>query len=412
MSKLGQFSMIAMNHAEFPNPYVGKQNVKKHILEVEISQLSKDLMSWMDTNPRSQNVKSHVSVGIRETLANPEEMLHLLSNGMLFAAKSASYDESTHLFTMKFSDPKIHGNIDGGHLLKNCLDSLISSNPHILHYITLTVIEGITDRDMLVRLAKTRNTSISVSERSICNFNGDFDEAKALINTVSYASGRKLSDFMNYYQSGVDKNKIKIEKVLGLLMIFNSYYSPEKKLTMYRNLARQGKETLPLYLRDSFIRDGLFEDYQFRGDKICRTTAMATIFKDILDLYDYIEYSLASGEFITPEVYQRYLSVFENKRIVKKPHTTFSAIQLERSTSPLLVFMLTCAFCQYVEPEQDPLKQLKWRTDLPSVTAAWEKVGSNLVDRVVSLCKNRNYLLDVRDSLPEWENLQKIALKV
>ena len=116
----------AKDFRRFDDPFTEERNEGRPIkyrFYAKVADIPMELLDWMDTNPRDQNLNTDTSRAIRETLmddGNPH--FHLWNRGILISADRVTFDNRNGMAEIVLDDPQIHGNIDGGHTLRIILE--------------------------------------------------------------------------------------------------------------------------------------------------------------------------------------------------------------------------------------------------------------------------------------------------
>jgi len=254
---------------------------------VKISELPMDIP--MDVNPRAQNTESRVARQIQNGLLEESEAFHLLNRGLTITAYDADYDGKKGLLSMQLAGG-FYGLVDGGHtyavIRKNMEPYLIQpeadkkneaaepqveeERPEFLDngFVRMEVMIGVKN-DLLVDIARSRNTSAQVRDESLVNLEGAFDWLKEILNGTSYGN-------MIAYRENEDDEKfpIDVREIVALLTLFHPHFQESEKppIMGYTSKGR----CLDLF-RDKP------ESYQ----------SLKNIIPDILKLYDYIHLKFA-----------------------------------------------------------------------------------------------------------------------
>ena len=109
---------------KIPNPYKeGPGSVSQMYAAIcDVKDIPEELLDWMETNPRKQNIRSGVAKKIKASLIEGKDF-HLLNRGLLLSAQDVTYNNYDNIMKLIFSDPEYHGNVDGGHTLRVILDN-------------------------------------------------------------------------------------------------------------------------------------------------------------------------------------------------------------------------------------------------------------------------------------------------
>lgn len=153
---------------------------KKYVFYVKVDDVPEGIP--MATNPREQRLNSNVAKAIAESLTSNDGFFHLKNRGIVISAGKVKYNNQRDEVVLEFDDNDLHGNIDGGHTYKivcehkgECLDQ----------YVQFEVMTGV--EEIIEDLARARNTSVQVDEKSMAELANKFAPIKAgLQNEVFY----------------------------------------------------------------------------------------------------------------------------------------------------------------------------------------------------------------------------------
>ena len=175
----------------------------------DVTQIPASLLEWMETNPRKQNINSSVAKKIKKSLLTGTEF-HLLNRGILLSAEEVKFNNYDNKMKIVFSDPEVHGDVDGGHTLRVILENQtdIEPNHQFVKLEILTGVEGIFED-----LAEARNTSTQVKSESIANLKDYFELIKTTVAQESYSGNIKYVE--------KDDGDIDVSEMLAILNMFN-----------------------------------------------------------------------------------------------------------------------------------------------------------------------------------------------
>ena len=213
-----------------------------------------------DPNPRDQNLKSKVAEYIRKGLVEDdvEGRFHLLNRGITISAHDISFNSDKKILTLFFkTGDESYGIVDGGHTYR-----IIIANRSELdtdQFVRLEILTGI--EEFISDIARARNTSMQVQEKSLANLAGEFDWIKERVEK----SFKNRRDLISYKEN--EPGQVDIRDVIGLLTLFNpklpkvdqpivAYTSKQKcvdlylhNLNTYKRLAPVLPDILQLYDR-------------------------------------------------------------------------------------------------------------------------------------------------------------------
>lgn len=245
---------------------------------VRVSDLPLDLPT--DVNPRAQNLHSRVAREIGQGLVDESNVFHLLNRGLTITALGASYNPKKEELKLELAG-SYYGLLDGGHsyavirkniepyLVPDEEDGKLPERPAFLDaYVRCEILTGVKS-DLLVDIARSRNTSAQVKDESLANLEGSFDWLKDILNKTEFGP-------LIAYRENEDDSKypIDIREVVALLTLFHPKFAEVEHPPVmgYTSKAR----CLELFRTE--------ED----GYKMLRP-----IVGDILKLYDYIHLHFA-----------------------------------------------------------------------------------------------------------------------
>lgn len=259
---------------KIPNPYLTSKNEGEK--KPEIYELICDVKDVPDsipmgTNPREQKLTTSVAKKIQASLTNHVDLnFYLLNRGILLSAESITYNNVENNCTIVFSDPEVHGNVDGGHTYK-----IILQNRNLLEkgeqYVKIEVLTGV--EDFFEDLAAARNTSVQVKDKSMEELREHFDLIKNAIGNESF-----------YEDISYKENDAKRIDVLDILAIMNMFNIERYPLKTKSNpiVSYSGKNTCLEYYIKTYKEH---ENDQTKNPYY----KMTKILPDICKLYDKIE---------------------------------------------------------------------------------------------------------------------------
>ncbi|HII4444905.1 TPA: AIPR family protein [Clostridium perfringens] len=169
---------------------------------------------YSEVNPRGQNLKSKPAKDMDLTLTGDgRDIFHFLNRGISISAFECSVKnvKDKKEVTIIFADPNEHGTFDGLHSLKILLRALSSDKVLGEKHVMLEVFTGV--EDILFDLARARNTSTQVKEKSLANLEGKFDFLKEGLKDECF--------FDNISWVENDEGAISINFIIQILTAFN-----------------------------------------------------------------------------------------------------------------------------------------------------------------------------------------------
>ncbi len=395
-----KFTFYVKSFKRLEEPFDGNSQRTKYRFYVEVKNVPEGLLNWMDTNPREQKLTTGVAKQIKDSLNEDNRSFHLWNRGILFSADDISYDNKTCMATLSFTDPKCHGNIDGGHTLKIIIENnkYINGNPnrYCKQYVEFEVITGI---ESTVLLAEARNTSTPVDTMSIEELNKSFDCIKKIlekekIDNDLYFSRISFKQNEHYQQ----KNIIDGREIIAILNMFNP--------TLYKvgeNHPIQsytGKEaSLKRFLEMGLNKDSSEEEKKRKREN--EIERMRQIIPDIFKIWDKIECTL-------PEMAKKNKRKYGSKKYSNygkgEYYSTFSNKKLDYVVPKGLLYPLVGSFRALVETDKTT-GNYTWGA---KPLEAWEKLGPKLVDSLLQASsENKDNPQSVGKSASTWDLLYK-----
>lgn len=157
----------------------------------DVKNVPKELLDWMETNPRKQNINGKVGKRIKNSLLTGRDF-HLLNRGLLISAEDVKFNNYDGKMSLLFVDREVHGDVDGGHTLKVIMENQddIEKGQQFVKMEILTGIESFFED-----LAEARNTSTQVKDESIANLKDYFALIKGAIDNEPF------KDRVNYMEN-------------------------------------------------------------------------------------------------------------------------------------------------------------------------------------------------------------------
>lgn len=275
-TNITSLSFKAESFRKIPNPYKDEANTipQMYTAICDVKAIPTQLLDWMETNPRKQNIRNGVSKKIKESLLNRGSDFHLLNRGILLSALDVRYNNYDSMMTIDFSDPNVHGDVDGGHTLRIILENaqFLEEGQQFVKIEILTGVESIYED-----LAEARNTSTQVQDKSIANLRDQFEMIKDIISTEPFKD--------DVYFMENDDGNIDVGEILALLNLFD--------IDEYKN----NGDSFPVIsfsskkrCIDKYIK--LYREYEDNPEN--PYVKMKPIMIDIFQLYDLLEREIAN----------------------------------------------------------------------------------------------------------------------
>lgn len=268
-----ELSFKVNSFRKIPNPYKtdGPNVPQSYVAICDVKNVPVELLDWMETNPRKQNIKSGVAKKIGNSLVRGTDF-YLLNRGILVSAENCTFNNYDNTMTISFVDPEVHGDVDGGHTLKIILENRdqLENGQQFVRFEILTGVESIFED-----LAEARNTSTQVKDTSIADLRDYF----ALIKDV--VSDQKFANRINYVEN--DDGDIDISDLLSIFMLFNIDLYPDmsKHPTIAYSSKKKCVSTFTEYIKK--VETNEISEQQNPYFK------MKSIMIDIFKLYDQLE---------------------------------------------------------------------------------------------------------------------------
>ncbi len=403
-----KFTFPVKSFKRFDEPHQGISSRTKYRFYVEVKDVPAELMEWMDTNPREQKLSTDVAKDILASLQTDNKSFHLWNRGILLSADEITFDNKTSQATLIMLDPRIHGNIDGGHTLRIIIDHdkniLANPNTYFKQYVEFEVITGI---DSTVLLAEARNTSTPVDTISIEELRKSFNCIKDIIGGQQIKGdlySKRISFKQNEHHNNPNiKNIIDIRELIAIINMFcPTIYSlsgghPIQSYT--------GKETsLRKFLNMGLSKDALDADKKARRET--EISKMTDIIPDVIRLWDSIECELPD---ISKKMNKRYgrkaysnYKKDDNDRPIVAGKSMFSNQPVYYSVPKGLMYPMVGAFRALVR-YNDITEKYEWVED-PFI--AWENLSEQLIDAIMNSSSEQNDNPNaIGKSLSTWDVL-------
>jgi len=264
----------AESFRKIPNPYKDDANSipQMYTAICDVKAIPAQLLDWMETNPRKQNIRNGVSKKIIKSLTTRGSDFHLLNRGILISAANVRFNNYDNMMSIDFSDPNVHGDVDGGHTLRIILENadVLEDGQQFVKIEILTGVESIYED-----LAEARNTSTQVQDKSIANLKDYFEMIKEVIKDEEF------SDDVYFMEN--DTGSIDVSEILAILNMFN--------IDEYK-----GADNFPMVSFSSRKKciDNYIRNYELYGDDRQNPyVKMKPVMLDIFKLYDRLERRIA-----------------------------------------------------------------------------------------------------------------------
>lgn len=245
--------------------------ITRRWVKIDIHQLTKatSLQNWTEVNPREQNLKSKPAKQMKTTLKEDvRDIFHYLNRGISISAAQCTVKNihNKKEVTILLKDVHNHGIFDGGHSFRVLIDAL--NNKHILKekHVMLEIFTGV--EDILYELARSRNTSTQVKEKSLANLEGKFDFIKEALKDECFYEN------ISWVENQI--GDISINYIIQILTAFN------KKL--------ENKSVLKTYSGAGSCETAYIREYDTNVEDIKNNLyyKMTPLYTDIFRFVDYV----------------------------------------------------------------------------------------------------------------------------
>lgn len=390
-----ELQLIAKAFKKMENPNNNKDGHIKYVCYAKANSVPQEFDDWLGTNPREQKMTTNVATKIIDSLENNSNF-HELNRGILLSAEDVKYDTATKVLTIFFSDPEIHGNIDGGHTLRAILDGNLRHSIAEDRYVFFEIFTGI---DSPVELAAARNTSVQVDLKSIMELEKSFEELKVAFSGLPFSN--RIQYKMNEHYNDNNISPIDVRELIAIIAMFSQTMYPFK-------LSNGGlNETQPIQCysgKEATLRKFLnMESTDKRQQRINRDNMiknMKPIIKDIFELWEDVEFSFAQVANSTNKRYgsKRY-SKYDEGKVVGK--TTFGQKDMKYLVPKGLIYPLIGAFRSLVDVNNET-NIYSWKKN---PTDVWKAIGTKLVTIILEEKTENPDVLAKNPNL--WSNLFK-----
>lgn len=371
------------------DPSLRGERPTKYRFYCKTADVPEELLNWMETNPRSQNLNTAVGKAICASLFEDNKSFHLWNRGILLSAESITFDNRSNLATIILTNPSVHGNIDGGHTLKAIIETRKSAEKKEItlpeQFVEFEVITGLS---MPEDLAEARNNSVAVDTKSMEELKNTFDILKDIIRDDTIGKNHYLEriEFKQNELRGMG-NTIDIREIISILNMFNQTLYDNKKPNFLSPIQSfSGKEvSLKRFIWMDLPENTPTEEVRAYRENIIRN--MAPVIPDIFKLWDYIECNFTKA---TKTIGKRYgakgYSNYEANKKLKEEGKTYRLPKSMFSNTPLLytvprgiLYPLVGSFRALIDVQKDGT--YKW---IENPIDVWEELKETLTTYVMS----------------------------
>lgn len=329
---------------------------KKYIFYVKICDVPEGIP--MATNPREQKLTSAVAKAIDKSLCSNDRYFHLKNRGIVISAGKVIFDNKTEMVTLEFDDTMTHGNIDGGHTYKIVCEH---KGDGLDQYVQFEVMTGV--EDIIEDLARARNTSVQVDEKSMAELAKKFEPIKEGLEGMPFY--KRIAFKQNQIECGENGEKklkmIDAKDVVAIIGMFDisKFGSNEQPTAAYSSKNKM----LQIYLQNP-------EHYR----------KFVNIAPDIFDLFDAVETEFADAYNETGGRYGRKkYSGYKDGKVVGM--SKFCQNNIYYKIPDGMLYPVVAAFRNLVVNNDDTGKYEWYNGEEPVVV--WERCKQEIVDKIM-----------------------------
>ena len=330
---------------------------KKYVFYTKIADVPEGIP--MATNPREQKLTSGVAKAIEESLVSNDGYFHLKNRGIVVSAGNISYNNRTEEVTLEFNDEISHGNIDGGHTYKIVCEH---KKDNLEQYVQFEVMTGV--EDIIEDLARARNTSVQVDEKSMAELANKFDAIKEGLEGMPFFGRIAFKQNQIEYDEAIGK-KSKMIDAREIVAIIGMFDIEKYSSSNHPKQAYSSKGTmLKFYLENP-------EHYR----------KFVNIMPDIFDLYDTIEMEFADAYNSTGGRYGRKkYSGYKDGEIVG--YSKFSGNSIYYKIPDGLIYPVVASFRALINYNSET-DRFEWYNGEEPIKV-WKRIKSELTTKVMN----------------------------
>ncbi len=350
------FKVEANTFRKLDDPFENRKS-KKYVFYCKIEDVPEGIP--MATNPREQKLSSAVAKAIETSLCSNDGYFHLKNRGIVVSASKVIFNNQKEDVTIEFDDNELHGNIDGGHTYKIVCEH---KDDKLDQYVQFEVMTGV--EDIIEDLARARNTSVQVDEKSMAELANKFDPIKEGLEGMPFYPriAFKQNQIEKDDTTGKNFKMIDAREVVAIINMFD-IDKFDAKTQPTQAYSSKGK-MLSMYLNDP-------EHYR----------KFVNIAPDIFDLYDAIEMEFAEAYNATGGRYGRKkYAGYKDGSVVGK--SKFSQNELIYKVPDGLMYPVLAAFRTLVV-ENSSTGKFEWYNGEEPIKV-WKKCKGDLASKVMS----------------------------
>ena len=186
---------------------------------IAVCDLPKSWENWQEINPAPVQRTDGVAKKMADSLQNEPQLFLFKNRGITISAEQVAFDNKTGEMHIEFSDPAIHGLLDGRMTYAVLRERLEEVSGGFLEeaFIRLEILEGFLEKEELVGIADARNLSIQRSDKLSSKMRGLYDAIRASL------ANEACADRVAYRESELNGEKdVDIKDILSCLICFDS----------------------------------------------------------------------------------------------------------------------------------------------------------------------------------------------
>ncbi len=215
--------MPIVSYRRIENPFE-QEGKRMYVAVIQAKNLSRALDEWRKINPRDPSTTSGVAKKIIRSFEDSPRSFFFKNRGITLLVERANFDNDSKELSLEFSNPEIHGMLDGGHTYKiitKTLESLDESEKKDFDdaHVRIEILEGFSDSEDVVDIVEARNTSTQVKDQSIEDLLGHFNSIKNVLKNERYAERIAYKE-IELTEDG-NKKDIDVKEILSYLVCFD-----------------------------------------------------------------------------------------------------------------------------------------------------------------------------------------------
>lgn len=355
------FKVKANTFRKLDDPFENGKS-KKYVFYVKVCDVPEDIP--MGTNPREQKLNSAVGKAIEDSLLSNDGYFHLKNRGVVISARRINFNNAKEEVTLEFDDSLVHGNVDGGHTYKIVCKHKYDEN--LDQYVQFEVMTGV--EDIIEDLARARNTSVQVDEKSMAELAKKFDpikeglEGMPFFKRIAFKQNQTETD----EETGKNLKMIDAREVVSIISMFD--------------IDRYNANSQPTQAYSS--KGKMLENYLENPEKYRR---FINIEPDIFDLYDAVEVEFADAYNAKGGKYGRKkYSGYKDGNVIGK--SKFCGQDLKYKIPDGIIYPVVGAFRTMVVYNEDTDRYEWYNGEEP--IKVWNKCKEDLANKVMNFASS------------------------